>query len=403
MAVPLTLDRDISPPPTKKRAHEESDKSSNGKQNGKTVTATPAAIEAGKARIRNHLQHFCSHLGALVIVRHSEPSNHPLLPISDFATLYERNQHAHGHHYVIHQHNHPAAGLHYDLRLQFSDTSTISFAIPYGLPGNPNSRRQGRLAIETIVHNLWNNLIESASHATGSLLIWDTGEYEVLPRKVPNAGPETDEEESEQDENYGRGQTTMPENEKLIQAFQTRYIRLRLNGHILPNQYTITLRLPSANSGSYNQSKAPPRKRRRKATSNLITSSPSTSDSEHGISITGDQEDTLAVADASDDEVEMNSIRMTNAYPGATNSIGSVHQRHWFVLLDKTNSGLTKAKTGPNEGKWKSGPGKCFKPFYIQGAEVERSIVTGRTSDEVLRDEGVEGFIARKRWRPIMD
>jgi hypothetical protein len=42
-----------------------------------------------------------------------------------------------------------------DLRLQFSQTSTISFAIPYGLPGNANSRRQGRMAIETRVHNLW--------------------------------------------------------------------------------------------------------------------------------------------------------------------------------------------------------------------------------------------------------
>ncbi|RDI84931.1 hypothetical protein Vi05172_g5071 [Venturia inaequalis] len=99
----------------------------------------------------------------------------------------------------------------------------------------------------------------------------------------------------------------------------------------------------------------------------------------------------------------MNSIRLTNAYPGATNSIGSIHQRHWFLLLDKTNSGLTKAKTGPDEGKWISGSGKCFTPFCVHGAEVERSIITGRTSDEVLRDEGVEGFIARKRWRPIMD
>ncbi|TLD35892.1 hypothetical protein E2P81_ATG02195 [Venturia nashicola] len=368
---------------------------------GRIVTVTPAAIEAGKARIRNHLHHFCSHLGALV--RYADPSNHPLLPISDFATLYERNQHAHGHHFVIHQHNHPVAGLHYDLRLQFSDTSTISFAIPYGLPGNPKSRRQGRLAIETRVHNLWNNLIESASHATGSLLIWDTGEYEVLPRKLANAGPETDDEESDQDENYDGGQITTPENEKLFQAFQTRYIRLRLRGHILPDQYTITLRLPSANSGPYHRPKAPPKKRRKIVVAKEISSSPSTTDSEDAFSITGDQEDTLAVAEASDDEAEISNIQTTNAYPGATNSIGSVHQRYWFVLLDKTSSGLLKAKSGQDKGKWIAEPGKCFKPFFVQGTEAERSIVTGRTSDDVMRDEGVQGFVARKRWRPIID
>ena len=46
-------------------------------------------------------------------------------------------------------------GVHYDLRLQFSESSSISFAIPYGLPGNPNSLRPNRMAIETRVHNLW--------------------------------------------------------------------------------------------------------------------------------------------------------------------------------------------------------------------------------------------------------
>lgn len=401
MTVPSSLGRDISPPPTKKRAHEEADKSSDDDQRRRATTATPAAIEAGKARIRNHLHHFCSHLGPLT--RDAEPLNHPLLPISEFATLYEQNQHAHGHHYVIHQHNHPVAGLHYDLRLQFSESSTISFAIPYGLPGNPNSRRQGRLAIETRVHNLWNNLIESASHATGSLLIWDTGEYEVLPRKMAKAGPETDDEDPDQDEHGGARRRATPENEKLIQAFQTKYIRLRLRGHRLPDQYTITLRLQSVDSSPYNRSKAPPRKRRKNTASNTFTSSPSTTDSEDAISITGDQEDTSAVADASDDEAETSNISTTNAYPGATNSIGSVHQRNWFVLLDKTNSGLMKTKSGPDEGKWIAANGKSFKPFFVQGAEVERSVVTGRTSEEVMRDEGVEGFIARKRWRPVMD
>jgi hypothetical protein len=42
-----------------------------------------------------------------------------------------------------------------DLRLQFSSSSSISFAVPKGLPGDPNSRQRGRMAIETRVHNLW--------------------------------------------------------------------------------------------------------------------------------------------------------------------------------------------------------------------------------------------------------
>jgi hypothetical protein len=42
-----------------------------------------------------------------------------------------------------------------DLRLQFSRSSSIYFSIPYGLPGDPNLRRQGRIAIETRVHNVW--------------------------------------------------------------------------------------------------------------------------------------------------------------------------------------------------------------------------------------------------------
>jgi hypothetical protein len=404
MAVPLSLEREISPPPTtKKRTHDGADKSLDATQNDNILS--PAAIEAGKAKIRNHLDHFCFHLGGAVI-RPLDLPEQPLLSIANFATLYQRNQHAKGHHFVIHQHNHPVAGVHYDLRLQFSDTSTVSFAIPYGLPGNPNSRRKGRLAIETRVHNLWNNLIESASHATGSLLIWDTGEYEVLPRKMKKGGPETDDERSDASENEGMPQVATLENEKLIQAFQTKYIRLRLRGFRLPDNYTITMRLPSANRSQYNRLKAPPRKRRRKTVSSTLSSSPATTDSEDGFSVervTGEQEDTSAVADASDNEEEMSNIRTTNAYPGAINSIASVHQRHWFVSLDKPNSGLVRAKSGTNQGKWVPASGKSFVPFFVRGAGVERSIITGRTSNEVMNDEGVEGFVARKRWKPVLD
>jgi hypothetical protein len=77
------------------------------------------------------------------------------LSIAEYRELYQRHQHPHGSHFVINQHDHPVAGTHYDLRLQFSQSSSVSFAVPYGLPGNPNSLRPNRMAIETRVHNLW--------------------------------------------------------------------------------------------------------------------------------------------------------------------------------------------------------------------------------------------------------
>ena len=41
---------------------------------------------------------------------------------------------------MIHQHDHPIAGLHYDLRLQINETSSASWAIMYALPGDPIGR-----------------------------------------------------------------------------------------------------------------------------------------------------------------------------------------------------------------------------------------------------------------------
>lgn len=44
-----------------------------------------------------------------------------------------------------------------------------------------------------------------------------------------------------------------------------------------------------------------------------------------------------------------------------------------------------------------------FEPFYVRGPEVERSVVTGRLAREVLEDEGVEGFVRRRGWRPVLE
>ena len=37
------------------------------------------------------------------------------------------------------------------------------------------------------------------------------------------------------------------------------------------------------------------------------------------------------------------------------------------------------------------------------GAEVERGIVTGRLAREVESDEGVEGFVGRANWEPVLE
>ncbi|KAI5358206.1 Putative DNA ligase D, 3'-phosphoesterase domain-containing protein [Septoria linicola] len=403
MVQPATLVRDVSPPPLRKHstihASLAGDVRRDERQDEKSKAA---AIEAHEVTIRDHLTYFVQHLSSA-----SMPSAGPRISIEHFRNAYLRNLHAKGAHFVVHQHDHPISGVHYDLRLQFSQTSSVSWAIPYGLPGNPNSLRPNRMAIETRVHNLWNNLIEAASHATGSLLIWDTGEYEVLERPQPKPSKTTDDEQSDLE-----ADTTPcePSNERLIKAFHSRHIHLRLHGSRLPKNYTIAMRLPSHNDRGA-QPKKPVRKRRRLDTTkarskpNIATSS----DEEEASltktpTITPTQEESLenshldAAADASEDDLDA-SIRANNAYTGASNTIGSVHQRHWFVTLDRPNSGFCKARSGPEKGRWVGD----WEAFYVRGREHERSIVTGRLADEVMADEGVERFVGRKMWRPIME
>lgn len=147
-----SLRTSISPPPSRtRRAKAECTDVSDKGQSG-DVTANLAAIEAGRAQITNHLDHFSTYLSPLV---RENSTLSPRLPMHDWKDLYVRNQNPLGRHWVIHQHNHPVAGLHYDLRLQINETSSISWAIMYGMPGNANSRRLNRNAMETRVHNLW--------------------------------------------------------------------------------------------------------------------------------------------------------------------------------------------------------------------------------------------------------
>ncbi|KAA6410478.1 MAG: hypothetical protein FRX48_05900 [Lasallia pustulata] len=373
-----------------------------------------ADIEVGEAKIKDHLKFISEHLAR--VTRSSAPG--PCLSNAEFVDIYQRNQHNHGHHFVVHQHDHPVAGVHYDLRLQISKSSSISFAIMYGLPGNPNSTRLSRNATETRVHNIWSHLIESASLLTGSLLIWDTGEYSVLPHRPPSK--ETDDElSSESEEDNKQNRTSLSGSAKLHQAFQDRKIRLRLHGTRLPPNYTITLRLHDINN-RHEQPKKPSRKRRRKdpeSKSRGRKETPPSSDLEEeplslANGIATPSAATPPVSEAFErelQEIEDEEVRQTNAYPGASNTINSIHQRQWYITLDRSSSGFVRKRNKESGGKiWvrrkrEGGALVGFETFFVRGRDVERSVVTGRTADEVMADEGVEGFVGRKGWRAVLE
>ncbi len=241
-----------------------------------------------------------------------------------------------------------------------------------------------------------NNLIESASHSTGSLLIWDTGEYEILPSKAEKNKRSTDDELSDGDAKDSIDSRT--QSERLFASFQSRHIRLRLHGRRLPTNYTVSFRLPSANDRS-DQAKRPKRKRRRVEPAKPKAAEATESearDTDLSVSTSTQAADGAAAAMASDDEGEDATIRANNAYTGAINSIGSIHQRNWFLTLDRRNSGFRKTR---DDGRWVGD----WEPFYVRGREHERSLITGRSADQVMEDEGVEKFVGRKMWRPIME
>ena len=151
-SVRAKLRSSVSPPPLKRRRLEES----SGQELQDPIPNT-ASVEAGKTSINEHLGYFSQRL---FTARRSFPSE-PDLSIANFKELYLRNQRDNGCHFVIHQHDHPIAGTHYDLRLQINESSSVSWAIMYGLPGHPNSRRLNRNATETRIHCLWVSAIIS--------------------------------------------------------------------------------------------------------------------------------------------------------------------------------------------------------------------------------------------------
>ncbi|OTA86018.1 hypothetical protein M434DRAFT_400040 [Hypoxylon sp. CO27-5] len=418
-------------------------------QNPETIEERPRAqsVEAGKAKIEDHLGYFGGLLTKATLSPF--PPGMPRLSIERYRKLYETNSGTpRGAHFIIHQHDHPIAGTHYDLRLKINETSSASWAIMYGLPGDPNSQRLNRNATETRIHCLWNHLIETASDSTGSLLIWDTGTYTILPAREGKKRANSDSQSVDEDDS-----PELTEQEKLHRAFQARKIRIRLNGTRLPRNYVLNLRLTKNEdiAGRAKSARTPTRRRRRggpgrgrgrdatrgrgKGADPVAGSdSDSDSDSEAGTRDGGNDDDSEIVNAPPPEEVDQDAdaispmereireledeqVRRTNAYVGATNSIGSVHQRRWYLSLDREACGFVKrrragrvvweresevrdAKTDEENGD--TGDYRLKFPFYVRGAEVERSVVTGRTGAEVLRDEGVEGYVRRKGWRPIL-
>src|SRR5687768_11899782 len=105
----LTWTLDDSPP---RHPHEDTHTSisHNGTEEKRPAdTPSAAAIEAGEVNITNHLSHFTTLLTSHVL-------NTSPLSIKEYSNLYKSNVDSpNGAHFVIHQHDHPVAGTHYDL------------------------------------------------------------------------------------------------------------------------------------------------------------------------------------------------------------------------------------------------------------------------------------------------
>ncbi len=219
-------------------------------------------------------------------------------------------------------------------------------------------------------------------------------------------------------------------------------MKLRLHGTRLPRGYTISMRLPPySNVNEKRPSLGRKRRRRRSHThsspTTLAEDGTTSEDFEPGSSpARGRSPGTSSPAAykrAASADNEDEQTRLTNAYPGASNSIGSVHQRQWFLTFDRVNSGFVRTTSmvagnsskspPPNQSpsrrtQWvrnvaaaakikKGSKGEDgytgFEPFYVMGPNIERSVVTGRTAADVMADEGVTGWVGRKGWKPALE
>ncbi|KAK8008513.1 abc1 containing protein [Apiospora marii] len=362
---------------------------------------TPAAVEAGDAKIQDHVGYFSGVLSKATLSPF--PDRTPHLSVAGYRKLYEEN---------------------------------------FGSPR------------------------ETASVYTGSLLIWDTGTYTVLDRKskhAPAEDPDSQDTVSSEDEDVLK----LTEQEKLHRAFQDRKIRIQLHGTRLPKNYVLNLRLTTQEdaAGRAKADRKPTTRRRRrpvvqKPKSVALTPMTSSSDNDSDSSLPSQADNTETglskrkrgppktdggtVAEDEDAvlepveeakagisamekelrELEDETVRRTNAYIGATNTINSIHQRKWYLSLDREACGFVKKRrqgrivwepnatvggTGQEDDQGTEQNGgdgtrthRLRFPFYVQGSEVERSVVTRRKGADVLKDEGVVGFVPRKGWKAVL-
>ncbi|KAL5086517.1 hypothetical protein Trisim1_008916 [Trichoderma cf. simile WF8] len=370
---------------------------------GRPTAGTTAEIESGAVEIPDHLARF-----SLTLSSHLRPTSAgiPRLSIASYSHLYQSCQGSpRGAHFVVHQHDHPVAGPHYDLRLQINETSS-------------------------------NHLVETASPETGSLLIWDTGTYSILPRPSKHA-PTLDPSSppaSHQSQSASPSPSPSQTAQSLLHAaFQDRKIRLRLHGAKLPDPYVINLRLTKSEDaagrsrGLKRRAAGPTRRRRgrttrvqpqERETSSSSSSSNGEVDDDDGYDLDNEEPVDRPQTENTDDpslrEQQDAQVRLTNAYHGASNTIGSIHQRRWYLSLDRRACGFTEKRRRGRSSLWEPPPAeespftseprpsRFSFPFYVRGPQFEQSVVTGRRGEDVLRDEGVTTFIPRKGWMPVM-
>jgi hypothetical protein len=243
------------------------------------------------------------------------------------------------------------------------------------------------------------------------MLVWDGGVYEVLARRG-GEGPGKDPgsaEGSQSSNGAGGGEEEerdeeVSENSKLVEAFKKRKIRIRLHGARLPRGYTLDMFVASGSQHLREPRQAAEKKKKRRVSKVVETSSEGEEESGAALPVADvvDEEWVLAWEGK---EVEKREVRRVNAYPGAENTVGSLYQRKWFLCFDREGSGFCRAR---RDGIWERRHGEGgalegFEPFYVSGVEEERSVVTGRRADDVMRDAGVVGFVRRKGWRAVLE
>lgn len=107
---------------------------------------------------------------------------------------------------------HAASTLHYDFRLEADDV-LVSWAVPKGPSLNPSDKR---LAVPTEDHPMeyadFEGTIPKGEYGGGTVIVWDTGTFRLLPRD--------DESDATFADAYERGRVTVwLEGKKLVGGF----------------------------------------------------------------------------------------------------------------------------------------------------------------------------------------